>query len=158
MKISGKVQKDSNAKPPTPQTQRDHIELLNRKKGCELSLLDMIIKIQPYPKKFLCDGANILCRTTRCAKPDRLCHRNREALACYFCEHVANFPEGFPFSEVAGDEAGSEVTTDAETGTLIATTTAAPDVSGVPEPDDVLGFDFGNPDFCQIDFDSFFDE
>jgi hypothetical protein len=132
--------------------------VFNRKKGCELSFLDMVIRIQPYPKKFLCDGANILCRTTRCAKPDRLCHRNREALACYFCEHVANFPAGFPFSEVAGDEAGSDVTTDVETGTVTATVPATHDVSGVPDPDDVLSLDFGNPDSYQIDLDSFFDE
>jgi hypothetical protein len=57
---------------------------------------DMARRLQGHTKKELCAKAKSHARSHGTPRPDRLSHRNRDALICFFCEAFPDFPEGFP--------------------------------------------------------------
>jgi hypothetical protein len=79
----------------TRQTQRDHATLIQRIKSAT-GYSEMEQRLSGFAKANLISAANEYCRINRIKRPDRLCHRYREALICFFCQDVPQFPQGFP--------------------------------------------------------------
>jgi hypothetical protein len=79
----------------TGQTQRDHATLIQRIKSA-IGYSDMEQRLSPFAKASLLSAAGEYCGMNRMKRPDRLCHRYREALICFFCQYLPRFPEGFP--------------------------------------------------------------
>jgi hypothetical protein len=79
----------------TGQTQRDHATLIQRIASA-LGYSEMERRLSGFAKASLLSAADEYCGINRMKRPDRLCHRYREALICFFCQYVPQFPEGFP--------------------------------------------------------------
>jgi hypothetical protein len=64
-------------------------------------------RLRPYSKETLLGPLKVMCESKGIRLPGRLCHRNKKALVCFFCEYFPDFPMGFPpsFSSVNWDVA-----------------------------------------------------
>jgi hypothetical protein len=53
-------------------------------------------RLRPYSKETLLGPLKAMCESNGIRLPGRLCHRNKKALVCFFCEYFPDFPKGFP--------------------------------------------------------------
>jgi hypothetical protein len=83
------------------QSQRDQAETERRVKKCGPLFPVMEERLRAFPKETLLVAATSLCHDRGIAKPDRICARGRASLVCFFCEHFADFPAGFPVLSTA---------------------------------------------------------
>jgi hypothetical protein len=49
-----------------------------------------------HSKKDLLAAGTKFADQTGKQRPDRLCHREKDAMICWMCDNVPNFPVGFP--------------------------------------------------------------
>jgi hypothetical protein len=56
----------------------------------------MKARLLVHSKKALVAIATEFAAQTGKQRPDRLCHREKDAMICWMCDNVPNFPAGFP--------------------------------------------------------------
>jgi hypothetical protein len=81
---------------PTAQTRRDQERVAARKRYNAPMFDSMGARLMGLGKPGLLQRARQFSDAHGVHPPDRLCERYREALICWFCENVPDFPEGFP--------------------------------------------------------------
>jgi hypothetical protein len=77
------------------QTQLDHERIL-RMIRTTLGYSEMARRLSPYARAALFSGALEYCTSIGIPGPNRIYTRSREALICFFCDNIPNFPAGFP--------------------------------------------------------------
>jgi hypothetical protein len=77
------------------QTQLDHERIL-RMIATTLGYSEMAHRLSPYARAALFSGAQEYCTSIGITGPNRIYTRSREALICFFCDNIPNFPAGFP--------------------------------------------------------------